>query len=123
MPTDTNVMPDDTKTSVRRPDTDRPSTGVPGADRAPAETAPLGRRWFAGTVVAAFLLTFLQAPGLTVADTKYDLAENPLGFLDRASHMWSSQAPMGQVQNQAYGYFFPHGTFFSSATCWGYRPG
>ncbi|TLF74450.1 alpha-(1-_3)-arabinofuranosyltransferase [Nocardia cyriacigeorgica] len=106
-------MPDDTATSVRRPDADRPSTRVPRADRAPEETAPLGRRWFAGTVVAAFLLTFLQAPGFTVADTKYDLAENPLGFLDRASHMWSSQAPMGQVQNQAYGYFFPHGSFFS----------
>ncbi|MBH0778720.1 DUF3367 domain-containing protein [Nocardia bovistercoris] len=74
----------------------------------------MGRRWFAATVVAAFLLTFLQAPGLTVADTKYDLAQNPLGFLDRAAHLWSSQAPMGQVQNQAYGYFFPHGAFFSA---------
>ncbi|MFJ4658644.1 alpha-(1-_3)-arabinofuranosyltransferase family protein [Nocardia sp. NPDC088792] len=88
-----------------------PAAG-PSEDRSP-DTAPLGRRWLLGTVIAAFLLTFLQAPGFTVADTKYDLAQNPLGFLARASHLWSSQAPMGQVQNQAYGYFFPHGAFFS----------
>ncbi|RMI33951.1 alpha-(1-_3)-arabinofuranosyltransferase domain-containing protein [Nocardia stercoris] len=80
---------------------------------APA-THRLGRRWVLGSVVVAFLLTFLQAPGYTVADTKYDLAQNPLGFLARASHLWNSQAPMGQVQNQAYGYFFPHGTFFAA---------
>ncbi|MFD4458585.1 alpha-(1-_3)-arabinofuranosyltransferase [Nocardia sp. NPDC058480] len=85
----------------------RPTSGQP-------DKAPLGWRWLVGSVVAAFVLTFAQAPGLTVADTKYDLAQNPLGFLARASHLWSSQAPMGQVQNQAYGYFFPHGTFFSA---------
>ncbi|MFC6011414.1 alpha-(1-_3)-arabinofuranosyltransferase [Nocardia lasii] len=85
----------------------RPTTGQP-------DRAPLGWRWLVGTVVAAFVLTFAQAPGLTVADTKYDLAQNPLGFLARAAHLWNSQAPMGQVQNQAYGYFFPHGAFFSA---------
>ncbi|MBC7302518.1 MAG: DUF3367 domain-containing protein [Nocardia sp.] len=85
----------------------RPASGQP-------DKAPLGWRWLVGSVVAAFVLTFAQAPGLTVADTKYDLAQNPLGFLARASHLWNSQATMGQVQNQAYGYFFPHGTFFSA---------
>ncbi|SEL50958.1 alpha-(1-_3)-arabinofuranosyltransferase domain-containing protein [Rhodococcus maanshanensis] len=82
------------------------------ASEAP-NNAPLTRRWLFGASAIAFLLAFLQAPGQLVADTKFDLTQNPLGFLERASHQWSSQAPLGQVQNQAYGYFFPHGAFFS----------
>ncbi|WP_072688946.1 alpha-(1-_3)-arabinofuranosyltransferase [Rhodococcus marinonascens] len=74
---------------------------------------PLSRRWLFGASVVALLLTFLQTPGRLAADTKYDLSQNPIGFLERAAHQWSSQAPMGQVQNQAYGYFFPHGAFFA----------
>ncbi|QDQ90867.1 DUF3367 domain-containing protein [Rhodococcus sp. WB9] len=74
---------------------------------------PLSRRWLFGASVIAFLLAFLQTPGRLAADTKYDLSQNPIGFLERAAHQWSSQAPMGQVQNQAYGYFFPHGAFFA----------
>ncbi|WP_217900748.1 alpha-(1-_3)-arabinofuranosyltransferase [Rhodococcus sp. 14-2470-1b] len=80
---------------------------------APISSEPLGRRWLLGVSALAFLLAFLQVPGYTVADTKYDLTQNPLGFLARASHQWTSQAPLGQVQNQAYGYFFPHGAFFA----------
>ncbi|WP_206612355.1 alpha-(1-_3)-arabinofuranosyltransferase [Prescottella agglutinans] len=71
------------------------------------------RRWLIGAGFVALVVCLLQSPGLIVADTKYDLTENPIGFLSRAAHQWSSVAPLGQVQNQAYGYFFPHGAFFA----------
>ena len=62
----------------------------------------------------AFLLVVgLQSPGKIVSDTKYDLLVDPIGFLSRSLHIWTGESFSGQVQNQSYGYFFPHGAFFA----------
>ncbi len=75
-------------------------------------TTPLSRRWLWVVAAAALTLTFAQSPGQISPDTKLDLTANPLRFLARAFNLWNSELPFGQAQNQAYGYLFPHGTFF-----------
>ena len=73
----------------------------------------LSKRTWMLTTAAWFLLAFLQAPGLISADTKLDLTSDPWGFLAQALYPWTDTFPLGQLQNQAYGYLFPHGLFFA----------
>ncbi|OBJ14943.1 DUF3367 domain-containing protein [Mycobacterium colombiense] len=72
----------------------------------------MSRRWLWLVGVIALALAFAQSPGRISPDTKLDLTANPLRFLARATNLWNSELPFGQAQNQAYGYLFPHGTFF-----------
>lgn len=77
-----------------------------------AVPAPASRRWLWLVGTIALVCSFAQAPGQISPDTKLDLTADPLRFLARATNLWSSDLPFGQAQNQAYGYLFPHGTFF-----------
>jgi arabinofuranan 3-O-arabinosyltransferase len=81
--------------------------------------------WRVRSLAVCSLLTalaFAQEPGMTTADTKVDLAVNPLGWLGRSLHLWNPVSNFGEVQNQAYGYLWPMGPFFAAGDQLGIPP-
>jgi len=69
------------------------------------------RLWLLACCLLLALLPFATAPGDIIADTKFELAVNPAGFLRGALTLWNPQQ-FGVLLNQAVGYLFPMGPFF-----------
>ena len=74
---------------------------------------PSSRTRVLAACVLLVALALVQDPGFVVPDTKFDLAEAPVDFLGRALHLWDGEGAFGQLQNQAYGYLWPMGSFFA----------
>ncbi|TQL69165.1 arabinofuranan 3-O-arabinosyltransferase [Nocardioides albertanoniae] len=81
-------------------------------DLRPDPPDPTSRLRITAYVAILTAITFTQAPGRIVADTKFDLSADPWAFLTRALSMWDAQGAFGQVQNQAIGYVWPMGPFY-----------
>ena len=80
-----------------------------------------GTRRILGFCLLLMALPFLTVPGNLIADTKFDLAIDPVRFLARALHLWDPQQ-FGQLQDQAAGYLFPMGPFFALGHLAGLEP-
>jgi arabinofuranan 3-O-arabinosyltransferase len=78
---------------------------------APGARLRRGLRLLAGCLLLG-AIAFNTSPGEVIAETKLDMAVNPVGFLERAAHLWDD-AYFGHLQNQAYGYLFPMGPFYA----------
>ncbi|MFI0447978.1 alpha-(1-_3)-arabinofuranosyltransferase family protein [Actinomadura sp. 6N118] len=96
----------------RLSDADRDLSQRPEPDEGGVDERLRERFRSAVCCLALIVLVTSTRPGRILADTKIDMAVNPLGFLGRALHLWDPEQ-FGQLQNQAAGYFFPMGPFYA----------
>ena len=92
---------------------DPPSAGAARPSLLSRLGAQLSRFRLALVCLGFLVLSLAQQPGRILGDTKLDLVVDPVGFLGRALTLWEPEGAAGQLQNQAYGYFFPMGPFFA----------
>ncbi len=73
---------------------------------------PFGRTALGGIGAFFLILTFIQAPGLIVDDTKLPVIMAPLAWMRSALHLWNPSVSSGSVQAGTFGYLFPMAPFF-----------
>lgn len=71
-------------------------------------------------VLAIFV--FAEKWGQTTSDTRLELTDAPGAFLRNTFSLWNPQVSLGELQNQAYGYLFPQGSFYAALE-WAHVPG
>lgn len=79
-----------------------------GTDR----RARSGRALLLAVYAALVVLVLAEKWGQTTNDTRLELTEAPGAHLAGTFSLWSSSSSLGELQNQAYGYLFPQGSFF-----------
>ncbi len=76
--------------------------------------------WRASAVAAAACYLVLgvwilvEQWGRTTSDTRLDLTGAPGEFLRASLTLWNPRVSLGELQNQAYGYLFPQGLWFTA---------
>ncbi len=98
------------------PHTQEPRPGVARREAALPADREDARRATTLTVTAYLMLTVFvltEKFGQTTSDTRLDLTNAPARFLRDTFTLWNSQVSLGELQNQAYGYLWPQGPFYS----------
>jgi arabinofuranan 3-O-arabinosyltransferase len=75
--------------------------------------SPPGRVLHVLVVTSVLVVNLVQRPGQITFDSKLDLQLSPVAFMVRSMSLWNPDAAFGELQNQASGFLFPIGSFYT----------